>query len=111
LDLRKIRAKVDRKERLTEEETAAWNRCSAMLILRSGVSDEEGDLVVVKNVPERQKFTIVQIIGTKGHGARRWQLRAGWPFVRVIPPGLAQPRDTNELRRRLGNRSEAPPWT
>jgi hypothetical protein len=62
--LRKIKAKVDRNEDLTREETAAWNRCAAMLVMGGDLSDGKRDPVVVKNVPKRQQFTIVETVDT-----------------------------------------------
>jgi len=58
LDLRRIKLKLQQPEELDEEERAAWDRCHTMLeYIRAG------DLVAVKNVPNREVFSIVQVNG------------------------------------------------
>jgi hypothetical protein len=58
LDLRKIKAKIDKAEELDQEEQAAWSRCQNMLDYI-----KPDDLVLVKNVPSADKFTITKIAG------------------------------------------------
>ncbi|MBM4288348.1 MAG: restriction endonuclease [Deltaproteobacteria bacterium] len=58
LDLRKLKTKVSSNNLLDSEEQAAWNRCNTMLEYI-----KEGDLIAVKNVPVREKFTIVRVTG------------------------------------------------
>src|SRR5437879_4930443 len=58
LDLRKIGAKIDKAEELDEDEQNAWSHCQNML----GTIKPQ-DLVVVKNVPSSDKFTITKIAG------------------------------------------------
>lgn len=58
LDLRKLKAKKDNNLDLDEKEQQAWDRCHPMLVYI-----KEGDLVVVKNVPTREQFTIVGVTG------------------------------------------------
>lgn len=58
LDLRKLSVKVASKTPLDEQEQEAWSRCWYMLS-----EIKVGDLVVVKNVPDRDKFTIVRVTG------------------------------------------------
>ena len=57
LDLRTLSKKRKTKQ-LTEKEAAAWERCQSMLN-----EIAPGDLVAVKNIPDRHSFTIVQING------------------------------------------------
>lgn len=58
LDLRKLKTKTDNNIPFDDEEQRAWDRCNTMLIYIN-----EGDLVVVKNVPTWEQFTIVKIKG------------------------------------------------
>jgi hypothetical protein len=58
LDLRRIRAKIEKAEQLDEEEQSAWSHCQSML---SYIKSD--DLVVVKNIPSPDKFTITKIGG------------------------------------------------
>jgi hypothetical protein len=50
--------KVNSGNELDEEEQNCWKGCSPMI-----QSIEEGDLVIVKNVPNRETFTIAKVIG------------------------------------------------
>lgn len=59
LDLRKLRSKMDNSVTLDDEEQRAWDRCNTMVLYI-----KESDLVVVKNVPTRYQFTIVEVKGT-----------------------------------------------
>ena len=62
LDLRRLAAKVKAGKRLDDQEESAWNHCNLMVeYIRNG------DLVVVKNVPDRQHFTIVRASGEYGY--------------------------------------------
>lgn len=56
LDLIKLKAKVDSHTELSEKEQEAYNRCADMLVRIS-----VGDLIVVKNIPNREGFTIVKV--------------------------------------------------
>jgi hypothetical protein len=58
LDLRKLKEKLNAKEQLDNSEMTAWTRCSYMLL-----NIQRGDLVVVKNVPSGDQFTIVRVDG------------------------------------------------
>jgi predicted Mrr-cat superfamily restriction endonuclease len=58
LDLRKLNGKVASKIPLDEAEQGAWSRCWYML-----AEIKVGDLVVVKNVPKHDRFTIVKVTG------------------------------------------------
>lgn len=58
LDLRLIDEKFRNKQPLTENEQTTWNHCCPMLTF---IQPE--DLVAVKNVPSRDKFTIVKVTG------------------------------------------------
>jgi predicted Mrr-cat superfamily restriction endonuclease len=58
LDLRKLNDKVASKTPLDPDEQVAWSRCWYMLS-----EIKVGDLVAVKNVPDRDKFTIVKVTG------------------------------------------------
>jgi hypothetical protein len=58
LDLRRIDEKIQQSITLDNEEKIAWERCSLML---KGIEAE--DLVVVKNVPNDECFTIVRVDG------------------------------------------------
>jgi len=58
LDLRKLNDKLESKAQLDpDDEQPAWSRCCPMLYIQIG------DLVVVKNVPECNKFTLVKVTG------------------------------------------------
>ena len=58
LNLRTLKGKLDRSKPLDDEEQMCWKGCSPML-----ESIEKGDLVVVKNVPTQEEFTIVKVMG------------------------------------------------
>jgi predicted Mrr-cat superfamily restriction endonuclease len=58
LDLRLIDEKFRNKQPLTENERTTWNHCGLML---KNIQPE--DLIAVKNVPSRDKFTIVKVTG------------------------------------------------
>ncbi len=58
LDLRRLYDKVNKNEELDNEEQRAWNRCYAMLLYIN-----VNDLVVIKNLPNREQFTLVKITG------------------------------------------------
>ena len=58
LDLRRLNEKVVSKAQLDPQEREAWDRCCYMLLYI-----KVGDLVAVKNVPARDKFTIVRVTG------------------------------------------------
>jgi len=58
LDLRKLNNKISSNTSLDDEEKAAWDHCSNMLLYIN-----EGDLIAVKNVPDSDKFTIVRVTG------------------------------------------------
>jgi hypothetical protein len=59
LDLRKLKTKLEEKRPLDEQEAATWSHCAAML---DKIAPR--DIVVVKNVPDGQHFTIVEVTGT-----------------------------------------------
>ena len=59
LDLRKIKAKVDKSKPLDEDEQGTWDHCQSMLVYI-----KPDDLVVVKNVPSSDKFTITKVGGS-----------------------------------------------
>jgi hypothetical protein len=59
LDLRRIQEKIEKVKRLDEEEQSAWSHCQSMLAYI-----QPDDLVVVKNLPSSDKFTITKIGGT-----------------------------------------------
>jgi hypothetical protein len=58
LDLRTLKGKLDNSKPLDDEEQVCWKGNSPMF-----ESIEEGDLVVVKNVPTSEDFTIVKVSG------------------------------------------------
>jgi hypothetical protein len=58
LDLRKLKTKIDKSAKLDEKEHEAWSHCQSMLAYI-----KPDDLVVVKNIPSSDKFTIVKITG------------------------------------------------
>jgi len=60
LNLRKLRERIDRGEQLEEYEDAAWTRVSPMLLIKAD------DLVIVKNVPDSNHFTLVEVSGEYG---------------------------------------------
>ncbi len=67
LDLRKLKKKISVGDALDSEEQATWSRCGYMV-----EAIRLCDLIVVKNVPDRDKFTIVKVVGlydfTLGNG-------------------------------------------
>lgn len=56
LDLREIERSIEEGEPLTDRQESAWSRCSDMLTRIA-----PGDLVVVKNVPSGDHFTVVRV--------------------------------------------------
>lgn len=58
LDLRKLKGKLADGKSLEPKEQEAWSRCWYMVD-----AIKPGDLVAVKNAPDRDKFTIVRVIG------------------------------------------------
>ena len=58
LNLHNLHAKVSANIPLDSQEQKAWDRCHAMLLYI-----QEDDLVAVKNVHSRDKFTIARVIG------------------------------------------------
>lgn len=58
LDLRKLKTKIKKNEALSENEKIAWDRCHYML-----QSISEGDLVIVKNIPDNNTFSLVRVTG------------------------------------------------
>lgn len=58
LDLNLLESKLKTKNVFDPEEQSAWNRCSPILLYI-----KKGDLVVVKNIPSADMFTIVEVIG------------------------------------------------
>lgn len=58
LDLRIIKAKIDQSTELDEKEQETWSHCQSML----GYIKPD-HLVVVKNVPSSDRFTIVKVTG------------------------------------------------
>lgn len=58
LDLRRLQKKVANDEELTKRENQAWDRCRPML-----EEIQEGDYVAVKNLPDTESFTIVEVSG------------------------------------------------
>jgi len=58
LDLRAIDQKLSQAIALDHQEQQAWDRCNAMLL-----SIAVGDIVVVKNLPSRQQFTLATVVG------------------------------------------------
>ncbi len=59
LKLSKLKTKTDDHIAFDDEEQRAWDRCNTMLLYI-----KEGDLIVVKNVPTREQFTIVEVKGS-----------------------------------------------
>lgn len=58
LDLRMLHKKVQAMQKLDEAEQQAWDRCHAMLNYI-----KVGDLIVVKNIPTPEHFTLVRVTG------------------------------------------------
>lgn len=75
LDLRKLKDNSDKDIALDDEEQAAWNRCNAMLTYI-----KVGDLVVVKNVPSRDQFTIVEV-----EGAYDYKIENAGDYGHILP--------------------------
>ena len=61
LDLRKLKQKLVDGNSLDSKEQEAWSRCGYMVD-----AIKPGDLVVVKNAPDRDKFTIAKVVGPYG---------------------------------------------
>lgn len=59
LDLRKIKEKISEGQELDKKEQITWDRCRFML-----ESIAKGDLIVVKNIPKRNNFSIVKVEGS-----------------------------------------------
>ena len=57
LDLRKIEQSIEEEEPLTDRQESAWSRCSDMITRIA-----PGDIVVVKNVPSGDHFTLARVI-------------------------------------------------
>ena len=126
LDLREIERSIEEGEPLTDRQESAWSRCSDMLTRIA-----PGDLVVVKNVPSGDHFTVVRVIeggyrfeiseetGGQGHtlpvqriGA--YNKNAGAvpsPMVRALNRERHPIRRTNAHHERVINLAEVDPET
>ncbi|SDM27738.1 restriction endonuclease [Halarsenatibacter silvermanii] len=58
LDLRKIQERIQQGEKLDRKVQRAWDRCKWML-----QDIKSGDLILVKNIPDSDSFTIVEVKG------------------------------------------------
>ena len=94
LDLRKLKKK-DKKE----NETIAWNRVFLML-----EEIKKGDIVVVKNIPDNQSFTLVRVtgeydfnldknVGDYGHYLPVEKIRVFNKYSQIVPISLIRALD------------------
>lgn len=58
LDLRKIKKRIEQGDEIDEKVQRAWDRCKWML-----THIKSGDLIVVKNIPDSNSFTLVKVKG------------------------------------------------
>jgi hypothetical protein len=86
-DLRDFKSKLDHGEKLTDQESSAWNRCSQMLTQIS-----KDDLVVVKNVPSFDGFTIVRVTGAYGFEINHPD---GWDYGHYLQVKYHQDKDND----------------
>lgn len=105
LDLREIYKKVQSNDPLYDEERTAWDRCQAMLLYI-----EEGDLILVKNMPTSDCFTIVRVTGKydfqigrsedHGHILPVSALKVYNKYSRLVPAPLTNAinREQNPIR-------------
>ncbi|MDM8559685.1 hypothetical protein [Candidatus Parabeggiatoa sp. HSG14] len=61
LDLRNLKKKINNKIPLDKQEQQVWNRYGVVLNSINGI--KIGDLIVVKNIPDRSHFTLVRVMG------------------------------------------------
>lgn len=105
LNLRRLSRKQEGEGNLSKSEQRAWDRCRYML---DGI--EEGDLVAVKNVPDGEHFTLVEVVGDYdfslealedfGHGLPVEIVQVFHKQSSVVPAPLANAlnREQNPIR-------------